>query len=114
MKLLSTAILSPGKGGRMSVFLIMSLCLVSADFPICTNSSSQYYPCAIFENDQYYVFWSDRRHYSPYYSVYGARIEMDGTVLDPDGKCLYKWQAGYELDAAYDGVGFLLAFRDSC
>lgn len=98
----------------MGLIMIMSLYLVNADFPICTNSLSQYYPCPLYENGQYYVFWSDRRHHSPDYSIYGARIATDGTVLDPDGKLIFRRQTGYELSAAYDGANFLVVSRDSC
>ena len=98
----------------MSVVLVMSLCLMNADFPICTDTSGQYYPCAIFENDQYYVFWADYRYYFPDYAIYGARIAMDGTVLDPDGKMLFRNQSAFAPAVAYDGVGFMVAFRDSC
>lgn len=92
----------------------MSLYFINADFPICTNSLSQYYPCALYENGLYFVFWSDRRHYSPDYAIYGARIESDGNVLDPDGKLLFRRQPGYEPAAAYDGTNFLVVVRDSC
>jgi len=101
----------------MSIALmIASLCLFSADFPICTASDGQYYPCAIFANNQYYVFWADYRYYSTetMYTLFGARISATGTVLDPNGKALFKRQAAYEPAVAYDGTNFLVAIRDSC
>ena len=98
----------------MCAVLLMSCILINADFPICAESHSQYYPYPVYANSQFYVFWGDRRDYSPYYSVYAARVTESGTVLDPDGKLLYKWQAGYEPTAAFDGTNFLVTFRDSC
>ena len=97
----------------MSIVLIMSLCFVSADFAVWTATQTQCHPCAIFQNGQYYVFWADFRYYSPDYSLYGARILTDGTVLDTDGKLLFRRQAAYDPEVAYDGTNFLVAFRDS-
>lgn len=98
----------------MHILFVVSLSLIGADFPICTATNNQVYPCAQFQNDQYYVFWADYRNYSPYYSLYGARIAQDGSVLDPDGKQLFMQQSAYEPAAAYDGNNFLVVFRDSC
>jgi hypothetical protein len=100
----------------MNVILALSLVLPAADFPICTAVNDQYYPCAIYENDQYYVFWADYRYYDidTSQAVFGARVSTSGTVIDPDGKMLYKNQPGYEPAVAYDGTNFLVVFRDSC
>jgi hypothetical protein len=100
----------------MSIVLIMSLCLVGTDFPICTATNSQFYPKVLCANDQYYVFWSDRRYYEvdTSYAVFGARVALDGTVIDPNGKELFKRQAAYVPAAAYDGTNFLVVYRDSC
>ena len=100
----------------MSIVLIMSLYLVSADFPICTANRNQYYPRPAFENGQYYVFWADYRNYpiDTTYCIYGARIALDGTVLDPDGKVLFKRSAAYRPATAFDGSNFLVVFRDGC
>jgi hypothetical protein len=98
----------------MNIVLMISLCLVSADFPVCTATNHQCHPRIIFENDQYYVFWADYRYYSPDYTLFGARISEDGTVIDPNGKVLFRNQAAYEPAMAYDGSNFLLAIRDSC
>ena len=40
---------------------ILAACLLGANFPICTYSEYQIYPCARYENNQYYVFWTDYR-----------------------------------------------------
>jgi hypothetical protein len=100
----------------MNVILALSLVVPCADFPICTASDVQAYPCAIYANNQYYAFWIDDRYYSAEstHAVFGGRISTDGTVIDPDGKMLFKRQVGYATDVAYDGTNFLVVFRDSC
>jgi len=100
----------------MSFVLMLSLVLPGADFPICTAADEQYYPCAMYANDQFYVFWADYRYYDVDSSecVFGARVDANGTVIDPDGKLLYKNRTGYEPAVAYDGTNFLVVFRDSC
>jgi len=100
----------------MSCMLMLSLIMPVADFPICTAADEQYYPCAMYANDQFYVFWADFRYYDvdSSQSVFGARVSTSGAVLDPDGKLLYKNRAGYEPAVAYDGTNFLVVFRDSC
>jgi hypothetical protein len=100
----------------MTLVLTLSLLLPGAEFPICTAADEQYYPCAMYENGQYYVFWADYRYYDvdSTQSVFGARISASGTVLDPDGNLLYRNRAGYVPEVAYDGTNFLVVFRDSC
>ena len=73
-----------------------------------------YYPSIYFANDQYYVFWRDNRDYSPYLSLYGARVTTDGTVLDPNGKLFYKDSCSSYPAVSYDGSNFLVVFRDGC
>ncbi|UCG31315.1 MAG: hypothetical protein JSV53_05410 [candidate division WOR-3 bacterium] len=100
----------------MTYILMLSLVVPCAEFPICTAADEQYYPCGVYENDQYYVFWADYRYYDvdSSQSVFGARVSTDGTVIDPDGKLLYRNRTGYEPAVAYDGTNFLVVFRDSC
>jgi hypothetical protein len=95
---------------------VMSVFLFTADFPICTADDVQQYPCAVFANDQYYVFWMDDRYHfvDSVHAVFGARVSTNGTVIDPDGKLLFAREAGFNPCAAYDGTNFLVAFRDSC
>jgi len=94
--------------------LTIVVLIIGFDFPICTETAHQYTPVALFENDQYYVFWQDERYFvaQELYALYGARVTIDGTVLDPDGKVLFCDSAAPVLDAAYDGTNFLVVFRD--
>jgi hypothetical protein len=100
----------------MNVVLMLSLVLSGADFPICTADNNQYNPCAIYVNDQYYVFWTDYRYETvdSSQSIFGARVSASGMVLDPDGKLLYRHRTGDAPAVAYDGTDFLVVFRDSC
>lgn len=100
----------------MSCVLLMSLCLINANFPFCTDTSGQCYPEVVFANNQYYVFWCDFRYRfsEGNYAILGARVSASGNVLDPNGKVLFKRQSGSEPAAAFDGTNFLVAFRDSC
>ncbi|UCD05523.1 MAG: hypothetical protein JSV98_10510 [candidate division WOR-3 bacterium] len=100
----------------MTYLLMLSLIMPAADFPICTAADDQYYPCGVYENGQFYVFWADYRYddVDSSQSVFGARVSEDGTVLDPDGKLLFRNRTGYEPAVAYDGTNFLVVFRDSC
>ena len=93
---------------------IIIVLLIGADFPICTSVDDQHTPVTVFENDQYYVFWQDERFFSTQqlYALCGARVSVDGTILDPNGKILYNDSAAGILDAAYDGTNFLVVFRD--
>lgn len=95
----------------MNGFLLIAS-LFSADFAICTAPSSQYYPAAIFANNQYYVFWTDYRT-SPIYSLYGARVSATGTVLDPNGKVLFQ-DSVFNPRVAFDGTNLMVVWREGC
>jgi hypothetical protein len=94
------------------VTVIAATYLLGADFPICTYSDYQIYPCARYENGQYYVFWTDYRSV-PYFCLYGARVDVNGTVLDPNGKFLFE-DSVFSPRAAYDGSNFLVVWREGC
>lgn len=98
------------------MFLPFIILLFSSDFPICEAADNQFYPVVTFALDHFYVFWEDRRlvQTDTLYCVYGARVTTDGTVLDPDGKLIFANQVHYDIDAAFDGENFLIAFEDSC
>ena len=95
------------------VMIALSLSIFNGDFAICTAKTNQIYPRAIYNNKQYYVFWSDYRHGSDY-AVYGTRVDAVGKVFDPDGKLLYKNKAAYQPAIASDGKNFFAVFRDGC
>ena len=88
--------------------------VLGSDFPICTASGHQHTPVALFENNQYYVFWQDERYFASQelYALFGSRVTVDGTVIDPNGKEIYCDSAAGTFDAAYDGSNILIVFRD--
>jgi len=92
------------------------LLLIGADIPVCTATNDQLTPVVTFANQQYYVFWEDRRFVGvdTTYAVYGARVTPEGAVLDPEGKLIFRRQVRYDVAVATDGLGFLVAFEDSC
>ncbi len=86
--------------------------IINIDFPISAAFEDQFDPAVIFANDQYNVFWVDHRYY-PERSIFGARVTLEGVVVDRDGKLLFKDNAE-EIDVAYDGMNFLVVLQDSC
>jgi hypothetical protein len=98
----------------MTISLV--LLLISSDFPVCQADDNQFYPVVAYANDQFYVFWEDRRLVTSdtLYCVFGARITSDGVVIDSGGKRLFANAVHYDIDAAFDGTNFLVAFEDSC
>ena len=89
------------------------LTLLAADFPISATANSQSYPTISYANDQFNVFWIDRRNHPDLY-ICGARVSKDGTVLDPSAKVIWTDSAGYSCDVASDGTNFLVLFRNYC
>lgn len=93
-------------------FMLTGLILLNADFPVANLSTYEVYPCAIYANNQYYVFWTDYR-LSPIYSLYGARVTPTGVVIDPNGKSLFA-DSVFNPRVAYDGTNFLVVWREGC
>jgi hypothetical protein len=96
----------------MNAFTLLVLSLFSADFAICNYANHQIYPYPAYANNQYYVFWTDYRA-DPIYGLYGARINTDGVVLDPNGKLQFQ-DSVFTPRAAYDGSNFLVVWREGC
>lgn len=98
------------------IAVFFSVCLVNADFPVCTEIDYQQEPTPVFANGQYYVFWPDYRFGSMSYQyiLYGARISADGTVLDPGGKWLFADTVKAKAEAAFDGTNIMAVFRNGC
>ncbi|MGB3342029.1 MAG: hypothetical protein WBB37_11170 [bacterium] len=95
------------------MILGLLLILIPADFPVSTAYLSQHYPIVRFVNDQYYVFWTDMRFYSPDRSIFSARVANDGTVIDPDGRLLIRDRV-IKSSVAYGDGNFLVVVQDSC
>ncbi|OGC41575.1 hypothetical protein A2Y85_01205 [candidate division WOR-3 bacterium RBG_13_43_14] len=96
----------------MHICALFILTLVGADFTICNYTDHQIYPCPIYANNQYYVFWTDYRS-TPIYGLYGTRITVDGTVLDPNGKLQFQ-DSVFTPRVDYDGSNFMVVWREGC
>lgn len=93
---------------------LLIVVLIGVDFPICSETAHQMTPVALYENNQYYVFWHDSRFFESQelYALCAARVDVNGTVIDPNGKIIYCDSAAGVFDAAFDGTNFLVVFRD--
>ncbi len=50
---------------------------------VSTDGSSQYSPAVVFNGDDHVIIWQDYRNTNT--DIYGARVTVTGTVLDPGG-----------------------------
>jgi hypothetical protein len=79
--------------------------------PICTAYGPQARVKVAAGDLSFLAVWQDQRNGT--YDVYGARIDLDGNVLDPDG---FPISTGPPLaespDAAWDGTNFLVVWSD--
>ena len=62
-----------------------------------SSTANQAYPKVCWGGNKYFVTWNDDRLHPPYQTdIFGARVESNGNVLDPEGICLvsdygYQW-----------------------
>ncbi|MDI6839981.1 MAG: T9SS type A sorting domain-containing protein [bacterium] len=56
--------------------------------PISTAPLEQWFPSVAFDGDNYFIVWQDCRT-GINFEIYGARLTPGGTLLDPDGICLF-------------------------
>lgn len=79
--------------------------------PICTSQSAQSYANVAWGGQNYLVVWQDWR--SGNWAIYGARVNPDGNVLDPDGFFIaggLEW-ALYPTVSS-DGTNFFVVWSD--
>ncbi|HEX7319821.1 MAG TPA: hypothetical protein VF399_05645 [bacterium] len=95
----------------MHLFLL--LFVSGLDFPVAVDTNDQNLPAVVYACGQYYIFWNDLRYYSPDRSVFAARVTTDGQVLDPQGIEILRDRTEF-VDAAFDGINFLVVLQDSC
>lgn len=95
---------------------LLLLTLFGLDFPICTAPSFQDYPVVKYVDGLYCVFWSDQRLFSSMqqYAVYGARVTVDGHVIDPDGIPIFRDSVASRFDVAFGISNFLAVCRNGC
>jgi hypothetical protein len=79
--------------------------------PICMESGSQRYPSVAFDGTNYLVVWEDsRRSYIGH--IYGARVTVDGTVLDPGGVPISSTgRDEKQPSVAFDGTNWLVVWQ---
>ena len=62
---------------------------LGSTFPLSTAADEQLMPAATWDGTQFVVAWEDKRssviHFDERTDIYGARVALDGTVLDPGG-----------------------------
>jgi hypothetical protein len=61
----------------------LGVVLDSSAIPISIADGEQDLSEVIYDGNQYFVLWTDYRNGNP--DIYGARVNTDGIVLDPDG-----------------------------
>ena len=72
----------------------------------------QSYPSVAFDGSDYFVVWQDSRGWRGY-DIYGARIGVSGTVLDPSGIVISaKPHRELHPSVAFDGVNYLVVWED--
>jgi hypothetical protein len=78
---------------------------------ICMASGWQTWVGAAAGGENYLVVWQDDRNID--YDIYGARIDLEGNLLDPEG---FPISAGEGWEAcpsvAWDGTNFLVVWTD--
>lgn len=90
--------------------------LFGSDFVICDVGEDQNYPAVAYFEDLYHVFWTDRRFYpvNERFALYGARVNPDGHVLDPDGRLIYCDSTSEAADVAHDNTNLFVVARNHC
>jgi hypothetical protein len=79
---------------------------------ISTVPGDQTHPSVAFDRTNYFVGWLDNRSIN-YVEIYGARVNQDGVVLDPNGIYLSNssyWQSSFAI--AFDETNYLVVWAD--
>ncbi len=81
-------------------------------FPISTATDWQTSPAIAFGDSNYLIVWTDER--SGYYTdIYGARVNLSGLVLDPNGISISTAiNDQYFASLAFDGINYLVVWQD--
>jgi hypothetical protein len=78
---------------------------------ISTETGSQGYPSVAFDGTNYLAVWEDRRSGS--YDIYGARVSLTGTVLDPTGITISAAENAQRTPSiTFDGANYLVVWAD--
>lgn len=84
-----------------------------ADLAVSAEADDQAYADVAFGGGMFLVVWEDHRGSSN--EIYGARVDLGGKVLDPNGLLIAASSNYYQRapSVASDGAGFLVAWLDT-
>jgi large repetitive protein len=78
---------------------------------ISGGPAMEHWPAVAFDGTNYMVVWHDTRNGQQ--DIYGARVTVSGTVLDPDGLPLFTGPNHQDRpDLAFDGTNYLVVWRE--
>ncbi|MFZ1946632.1 MAG: FlgD immunoglobulin-like domain containing protein [bacterium] len=84
----------------------------SSGIAISIVPADQSHPSVAFNGTAYFVVWEDKRN--GHHEIFGARVGVDGSVLDASGRLLATDTKDLRNPAiASDGTGYLVAWQDS-
>jgi hypothetical protein len=76
---------------------------------ICSADGTQLTPEVAFGSTSYLAVWQDNRSDSAG-DIYGGRIGVDGSVLDPSGFAIATANVNYYPDVAFDGTNYMVVW----
>lgn len=80
---------------------------------ISARSLSQNRPAIATSGQSHLVVWSDERNATNSFDIYGARVGLDGTVLDAAGVAISRGASNQLAPAvAFDGQNYLVVWHD--
>jgi hypothetical protein len=80
---------------------------------ISATADQQEYPALAFDGTNYLVTWQDNRN-GFYTDIYGARVTVSGTVLDPAGVAVSDANRNQGQPAVgFDGTNYLVVWQDA-
>ncbi len=84
--------------------------LDTASHPVCTASGNQFFPAVAYNGSGYFAVWEDFRNGT--WDIYGARVSLEGEVLDPEGKLIWTTpNQEVRADIAWDGNNYLVVWE---
>ncbi len=86
--------------------------LEPAGIAICTYQNNQRTPSIAFDGTNFLTVWQDYRSNTSY-DVYGARIALNGNVIEPDGIPISTFARYQEsTSVAFNGTTYLVTWQD--